>query len=118
MGPACRAINDPESRTSHVFPRAERNFNEGAAQVRRLLDRDRRELMGEEDIGQSLKTEFDEEPGASSSDAGSIGSASNSTDSLAAATRTFPTGVRSALDAEHHHQMAMCFLRLLLSRLS
>lgn len=56
--------------------------------------------MGEEDIGQSLKTEFDEEPGASSSDAGSIGSASNSTDSLAAATRTFPTGVRSALDAD------------------
>jgi len=28
------------------------DFNEGAAQVRRLLDRDRRELMGEEEIGQ------------------------------------------------------------------
>ncbi len=30
------------------------DFNEGAAQVRRLLDRDRRELMGEEEIGQVM----------------------------------------------------------------
>ena len=46
------------ARTSQAFAMTPRlpppDFNEGAAQVRRLLDRDRRELMGEEEIGQVL----------------------------------------------------------------
>jgi hypothetical protein len=37
------------------------DFDEGAAQVQRLLERDRKELMGIEDIGASFRTEFDEE---------------------------------------------------------
>ena len=61
--------------------------------MRRLLDRDRRELMGEEEIGQSLKTEFDEEPGTSSSNAASTPAVSVSVESVPAATRTFPTGI-------------------------
>ena len=36
-------------------------FDEGAAQVQRLLSRDRKELTGIEDIGQGFQTEFDEE---------------------------------------------------------
>ena len=36
-------------------------FDEGAAQVKRLLERDRKELMGLEEIGSNLKTEFDED---------------------------------------------------------
>ena len=35
-------------------------FDEGAAQVQRLLSRDRKELTGIEDIGQGFQTEFDE----------------------------------------------------------
>jgi hypothetical protein len=42
-------------------------FDEGAAQVKRLLNRDRKELMGFEEIGSSLKTEFDEDTSASTS---------------------------------------------------
>lgn len=96
-----------------MFPYAERNFNEGAAQVRRLLDRDRRELMGEEDIGQSLKTEFDEEPGASSSGAGSTGSASGGMESMAEATRTFPTGARSGMERRASPTNGSCCFCLL-----
>jgi hypothetical protein len=40
---------------------AERPFNEGAAQVRRLLSRDKRELTGLEEIGQRARAEFDED---------------------------------------------------------
>ena len=35
-------------------------FDEGAAQVQRLLSRDRKELTGIEDIGQGFQAEFDE----------------------------------------------------------
>ena len=38
----------------------EEAFDEGAAQVQRLLSRDRKELTGIEDIGQGFQTEFDE----------------------------------------------------------
>lgn len=41
-----------------------RPFNEGAAQVRKLLQRDRQELMGLEEVGEKLNTEFGEEPTA------------------------------------------------------
>lgn len=49
-------------------------FDEGAAQVKKLLTRDKRELMGVEQIGQRARTEFDEEdskPSTSGSDNGS-----------------------------------------------
>lgn len=36
-------------------------FDEGAAQVQRLLQRDRKELMGVEEIGEGFRAEFDEE---------------------------------------------------------
>ena len=39
----------------------EEAFDEGAAQVQRLLSRDRKELTGIEDIGQGFQTEFDDE---------------------------------------------------------
>ena len=39
----------------------EGGFDEGAAQVQRLLFRDRKELTGIEDIGQGFQTEFDDE---------------------------------------------------------
>ena len=39
----------------------EGTFDEGAAQVQRLLFRDRKELTGIEDIGQGFQTEFDDE---------------------------------------------------------
>ena len=48
-------------------------FDEGAAQVKKLLTRDKRELMGVEQIGQRARTEFDEEdnkPSTSGSDNG------------------------------------------------
>ena len=55
--------------------RADRGpFNEGAAQVKKLLTRDKRELMGVEQIGQRARTEFDEEdskPSTSGSENGS-----------------------------------------------
>ena len=35
-------------------------FDEGAAQVQRLLQRDRKELMGVEEIGEGFRAEFDE----------------------------------------------------------
>lgn len=38
----------------------EGSFDEGAAQVQRLLSRDRKELTGIEDIGQGFQAEFDE----------------------------------------------------------
>ena len=49
-------------------------FDEGAAQVKKLLTRDKRELMGVEQIGQRARTEFDEDdstPSTSDSDNGS-----------------------------------------------
>ena len=49
-------------------------FDEGAAQVKKLLTRDKRELMGVEQIGQRARTEFDEDdskPSTSGSDNGS-----------------------------------------------
>lgn len=49
-------------------------FDEGAAQVKKLLTRDKRELMGVEQIGQRARTEFDEDdstPSTSDSDKGS-----------------------------------------------
>lgn len=55
--------------------RADRGpFDEGAAQVKKLLTRDKRELMGVEQIGQRARTEFDEEdskPSTSGSENGS-----------------------------------------------
>lgn len=39
----------------------EESFDEGAAQVQRLLSRDRKELTGIEDIGQGFQTEFDDD---------------------------------------------------------
>ena len=57
--------------------RADRGpFDEGAAQVKKLLTRDKRELMGVEQIGQRARTEFDEEdskPSTSASENGSTG---------------------------------------------
>lgn len=38
----------------------EEAFDEGAAQVQRLLSRDRKELTGIEDLGQGFQAEFDE----------------------------------------------------------
>ena len=55
------------------FPADRGPFDEGAAQVKKLLTRDKRELMGVEQIGQRARTEFDEEdskPSTSGSDNG------------------------------------------------
>ncbi len=43
---------------------AERPFDEGAAQVRRLLERDVKEMTGIEEIGSAYRTEFDEDGGS------------------------------------------------------
>lgn len=41
-------------------PEDKYEFDEGAAQVQRLLQRDRKELTGIEDIGAGFRTEFDD----------------------------------------------------------
>ncbi len=51
-------------------------FDEGAAQVKKLLTRDKRELMGVEQIGQRARTEFDEDDSAPSTSGADNGSGS------------------------------------------
>lgn len=51
-------------------------FDEGAAQVKKLLTRDKRELMGVEQIGQRARTEFDEDDSTPSTSASESGSSS------------------------------------------
>lgn len=48
------------SNTLGEVPEDKYEFDEGAAQVQRLLQRDRKELTGIEEIGAGFKTEFDE----------------------------------------------------------
>lgn len=81
-----RARVSPTHRTTRrQIPRAQmggnRRFDEGADQVRRLLDRDRKELQGLEEIGGAFNAEFDEglddkpaaKPAAASTSAPSAG---------------------------------------------
>jgi len=51
-------------------------FDEGAAQVKKLLTRDKRELMGVEQIGQRARTEFDEDDSTPSTSDSANGSSS------------------------------------------
>lgn len=53
-----------------------RPFNEGAAQVKKLLNRDKRELMGAEQIGERARTEFDEDDNKPSTSGRSNGASS------------------------------------------
>ena len=53
-----------------------RPFNEGAAQVKKLLNRDKRELMGAEQIGERARTEFDEDDNKPSTSSRSNGASS------------------------------------------
>jgi len=64
-------------------------FNEGAAQVKKLLTRDKRELMGVEQIGQRARTEFDEE---STSEQKPSTSGSDDVSNSGASTRRFGEG--------------------------
>ncbi len=50
------------SNTLGEVPEDKYEFDEGAAQVQRLLQRDRKELTGIEEIGAGFRTEFDEGP--------------------------------------------------------
>ena len=65
----------------------ERPFNESAAQVRKLLSRDKKELMGAEEIGQRARTEFDEEETVEE-----ISSTNGSNDGSSLRTRNFGGG--------------------------
>ncbi len=65
----------------------ERPFNESAAQVRKLLSRDKKELMGAEEIGQRARTEFDEEETVEE-----ISSTNGSSDGSSIRTRNFGGG--------------------------
>ena len=65
----------------------ERPFNESAAQVRKLLSRDKKELMGAEEIGQRARTEFDEEETIED-----ISSTNGSSDGSSIRTRNFGGG--------------------------
>lgn len=79
----------PAAFCSQFTARCTGPFNEGAAQVKKLLTRDKRELMGVEQIGQRARTEFDEE---STSEQKPSTSGSDDASNSGASTRRFGEG--------------------------